>query len=120
MHRNARRNNNRQHRKIARKLLGAHAFVLERMMAIFAAVRREWEDAGLEEEEEEAETRMDGDVGMAIATLASLKLLLRVGAGGGADVMDRGGKWRVNVGWEVVRTMGRSMGIEVEEWLVES
>ncbi|KAG7285081.1 hypothetical protein NEMBOFW57_009701 [Staphylotrichum longicolle] len=27
------------HRKIARKLLGAHAFVLERMLAIFAAVR---------------------------------------------------------------------------------
>lgn len=127
-HRNARRNNNRQHRKIARKLLGAHAFVLERMLAIFAAVRREWgEDVRWTGGEEEGEDErggggagMDADVGMAIATLASLRLLVRVGGGGGADVMDRGGKWRVNVGWEVVRAMGRSMGIEVEEWLVES
>ena len=120
-----------KHRKIARKLLGAHSFVLERMMAIFAAVRTEWLDdrravmvvgsGGL-----------DGDVGMALATLASLRLLVRVGGagkgslggGGGAfggtgDVMDRGGKWRINVGWEVVRGLGRSIGVEVEEWLIE-
>ncbi|KAB5585764.1 origin recognition complex subunit 5 C-terminus-domain-containing protein [Coniochaeta sp. 2T2.1] len=120
VHRPARRNMNKQHRKIARKLLGAQAFVLERMLAIFAAVRREWDDRNPEEEQEEVETGMDGDVGMAIATLASLRLLVRVGGAGGADVMDRGGKWRVNVGWEVVRGLGRSMGIEVEEWLIES
>lgn len=119
VHRNARRNNNKQHRKIARKLLGAHAFVLERMLAIFASVRREWDDL-TPQEDDGWNVGMDGDVGMAIATLASLRLLVRVGGGGGgADVMDRGGKWRVNVGWEVVRGLGRSMGVEVEEWLVE-
>ncbi|KAL2018637.1 hypothetical protein VTK56DRAFT_540 [Thermocarpiscus australiensis] len=32
-----------KHKKIARKLLGAHAFVLERMLAIYAAVRGEWD-----------------------------------------------------------------------------
>jgi len=100
-----------KHRKIPRKLLGAHAFVLERMLAIFAAVRSEWvpEAAG--------SGAMDGDVAMALATLASLRLLLRVGGGG--DLMDRGGKWRVNVGWEVVRALGRSMEIEIEEWLID-
>ncbi|RKU43365.1 hypothetical protein DL546_006231 [Coniochaeta pulveracea] len=103
------------HRKIARKLLGAHAFVLERMMAIFAAVRREWED-GWEGDEVAGG---DADVAMAIATLASLRLLVRIGGAGGGDVLDRGGKWRVNVGWETVRGMGRSMGVEVEEWLVD-
>lgn len=103
------------HRKIARKLLGAHAFVLERMMAIFAAVRREW-DARWDGGELEGG---DADVGMAIATLASLRLLVRIGGAGGGDVLDRGGKWRVNVGWEVVRGLGRSMGVEVEEWLVD-
>lgn len=99
-----------KHRKIARKLLGAHAFVLERMMAIFATVRNEWAvgAGGL---------GMDADVGMALATLSSLRLLVRVGGGG--DPLDRGGKWRVNVGWEVVRGLGRSMGVEVEEWLIE-
>lgn len=103
------------HKRIARKLLGAHAFVLERMLAIFAAVRTEWI-----EEKRPAGTSsrgVDGDVGVALATLASLRLLSRVGVGG--DVMDRGGKWRVNVGWEVVRGVGRSMGVEVEEWLIE-
>ncbi|OIW27742.1 hypothetical protein CONLIGDRAFT_448974 [Coniochaeta ligniaria NRRL 30616] len=122
VHRPARRNMNKQHRKIARKLLGAHAFVLERMLAVFAAVRREWDGDHRSQEDDDDETGMgmDGDVGMAIATLASLRLLVRVGGTGGADVMDRGGKWRVNVGWEVVRGLGRSIGVEVEEWLVES
>ncbi|KAI0445681.1 origin recognition complex subunit 5 C-terminus-domain-containing protein [Xylaria telfairii] len=109
------------HRRIARKLLGPGVFVLERMVAIYVATRQEW--VGVDG----AKGGVDGDVGMAIATLASLRLLVRVGggtasaavgAGGGAD-LDRGGKWRVNVGWEVIRGVGRSMGIEVEEWLVE-
>lgn len=98
-----------KHRKIARKLLGAPAFVLERMMAIFTAVRIEW---GIGEGSVD-----DADVGMALATLSSLRLLIRVGGGG--DPLDRAGKWRVNLGWESVRGLGRSMGIEVEEWLIE-
>ncbi|KAK2612840.1 hypothetical protein QQS21_001120 [Conoideocrella luteorostrata] len=101
-----------KHRKIARKLLGGHAFVLERMMAIFEAVRDEWVPEG----SIIATAGLDGDVGMAIATLASLRLLVRVGAG---DLMDRAGKWRINVGWEAIRSIGRSIGVEVEEWLIE-
>ncbi|OAA58816.1 Origin recognition complex, subunit 5 [Cordyceps fumosorosea ARSEF 2679] len=104
----------RKHRRIARKLLGSHAFVLERMMAIFEAARGEWVDDG---------RRMpgggggvDGDVGMALATLVSLRLLVRVGTG---DMTDRSGKWRINVGWEAIRGIGRSIGVEVEEWLIE-
>lgn len=103
-----------KHRKIARKLLGAHAFVLERMMAIFVAVRGEW---GIDGGVGAGAAGMDADVGMALATLSSLRLLVRVGGGG--DPLDKGGKWRVNVGWEVVRGLGRSMGVEVEEWLIE-
>jgi origin recognition complex subunit 5 len=111
-----------KHRKIARKLLGAHAFVLERMMAIFEAVRREWcgEDKDCIANPAAAAVGaagLDADVAMAIATLSSLRLLVRVSGGG--DVMDRGGKWRINVGWEVIRGVGRSIGVEVEEWLIE-
>lgn len=108
-----------KHRKIARKLLGAHAFVLERMLAIFAAVRREWDPKSTCVAV--GSDAMDSDISMAIATLASLRLLTRVGGGvaGSADPMDHGGKWRVNVGWEVVRGLGRSIGVEVEEWLIE-
>ncbi|KAK0651377.1 origin recognition complex subunit 5 C-terminus-domain-containing protein [Cercophora newfieldiana] len=107
-----------KHRKIARKLLGAHAFVLERMMAIFTAVRGEWDAASFERD---GDAGADvADVGMAVATLASLRLLVRVGGQtAGGDPLDRGGKWRVNVGWEVVRGLGRSMGVEIEEWLIE-
>ncbi|TDZ40342.1 Origin recognition complex subunit 5 [Colletotrichum trifolii] len=101
-----------KHRKISRKLLGAHAFVLERMLAIFAALRSEWADGKLA-----VGGVVDGDVGMAISTLASLRLLLKVGTAG--DPMDRGGKWRINVGWDIIRGMGRSLGIEVEEWLID-
>ncbi|KAI1428399.1 origin recognition complex subunit 5 C-terminus-domain-containing protein [Xylaria sp. FL1777] len=115
-----------KHRRIARKLLGPGVFVLERMVAIYVATRQEWV-GGADDAKGGAAGGVDGDVGMAIATLASLRLLVRVGggavgaavgAGGGAD-LDRGGKWRVNVGWEIIRSVGRSMGVEVEEWLVE-
>lgn len=107
----------RQHRKIARKLLGAHAFVLERMLAIFAAVRGEWVDEDRAASLSGTRGALDADVAMALATLASLRLLNRVGVGG--DVMDRGGKWRINVGWEVIRGVGRSIGVEVEDWLID-
>lgn len=108
-----------KHRKIARKLLGAHAFVLERMMAIFTTVRHEWGIGvgGGGDDALDADADTDADVGMALATLSSLRLLVRVGAGG--DPLDRGAKWRVNVGWEVIRSLGRSMHVEVEEWLIE-
>ncbi|KAK0741680.1 origin recognition complex subunit 5 C-terminus-domain-containing protein [Apiosordaria backusii] len=120
------RKNGSQHRKIARKLLGAHAFVLERMLAIFAAVRAEW-DPGcrakirngmvVNNKGEGDGNGVDNDIYMSIATLASLRLLVKVGGGG--DVCDLGGKWRVACSWEVVRGLGRSVGVEVEEWLVE-
>jgi origin recognition complex subunit 5 len=85
------------------------------MLAIFHAVRGEWEADNKGGGEEG-----DADIGMAIATLASLRLLVRVGGGaGGGDLMDCGGKWRVNVGWEVIRGLGRGVGVEVEEWLIE-
>lgn len=81
-------------------------------MAIFEAVRTEWVAEG----KSIGASGVDGDVGMALATLASLRLLVRVGAG---DVMDRSGKWRINIGWEAVRGIGRSIGVDVEEWLIE-
>lgn len=131
-------------RKIARKLLGAHAFVFERMTAVLAALRSESAAVGVGgadgvTKEVTAASGTDADVAMAVATLASLRLLVRAGAagagataggvGGGAagttaaaagpDVLDRAGRWRINVGWDVVRAVGRSVGLELEDWLVE-
>lgn len=88
-------------------------------MAIFAALSSEWAaGAGIAPGPDGTlALPIDADVGVAIATLASLRLLVRVGLGG--DVMDRGARWRINVSWEAVRALGRSVGIEVEDWLVE-
>ncbi|ERS95027.1 hypothetical protein HMPREF1624_08516 [Sporothrix schenckii ATCC 58251] len=109
-----------KHRKIARKLLGAHSFTLERLMAIFVAVRSEWTRAPPVSAagRNSAAAIMDSDRNTAIATLASLRLIVRV-SGAASDPIDRAGKWRVNVGWEVVRSLGRSMGIEMEDWLID-
>lgn len=108
-----------KHRKIARRLLGAHAFVFERMLAIYVALRSEWA-AGtgrdMENHAKGAGSTVDCDVAMAVATLSSLRLLARVGGG---DPTDHGGRWRANVGWDVIRPLGRSMGIEVEDWLID-
>lgn len=51
-----------------------------------------------------------------IATLGRLGLVTRAGTGDG----EMGGeKWRANVGWEVVRGLGRAVGCEVENYLAE-
>ena len=53
-----------------------------------------------------------------IATLASLRLLVRMG-GGSADVLDGQTRWRINVGWEFVREVARSVRFDVENYLAE-
>jgi origin recognition complex subunit 5 len=100
-----------KHRKISAKLLGPQAFVLERMLAIFHAMRI---DAGVANG-----STSTADIPMAIATLASLRLVVRTSASANADALDAGAKWKVNVGWEVVRGMARSVGVEVEDFIIE-
>ncbi|KAK0127924.1 hypothetical protein ONS96_007422 [Cadophora gregata f. sp. sojae] len=109
-----------KHRKIARKLLGPQAFVLERMLAIFHAIRED-ADGGARGRGKTKGKRVEGaaDVQMAVATLASLRLLVRMGSAGSVDVLDAGTKYRVAVGWEVVRGIARSVGVEVEDYLAE-
>ena len=60
------------------------------------------------------------DVLSGLSTLVSLRLISKVGAlGGGADVLDGGARYRVHVGWDLVRSVARSVGIEIEEFVVE-
>ncbi|OBT62038.1 hypothetical protein VE03_08279 [Pseudogymnoascus sp. 23342-1-I1] len=97
-------------RKLNRKLLGPQAFVMERCLAIFWALREEASGAGRAE-------AGGADVLGAVAGLSSLRLLGKTSRV--ADALEGGCKWKVNVGWEVVRGVGRSVGIEVDEWIVE-
>lgn len=98
-----------KHRKISAKLLGPQSFVLERMLAIFHAVRV---DAGLA-----GAASGTADIPMEIATLASLRLVNRTNAT--TDPLDASTKWKVNVGWEVVRGIARSVGVEIEDFIIE-
>lgn len=51
-----------------------------------------------------------------IATLTSMRLLLKATA---LDPLDGAAKWKVNVAWEYVRSVARSVRFEIEEFVVE-
>lgn len=100
-----------KHRKISRKLLGPQAFIMERALAIYRAVL-------LDSNKNKLGLRGSGaDLGMAVATLASLRLIVKTSSV--ADALDGLTKWKVNVGWEVVRVLARSVGVEVEDYIVD-
>lgn len=61
----------------------------------------------------------EADIQMAVATLASLRLIAKMGSANAADTLDGGSRWRVAVGWEVVRGIARSVGVEAEDYLAE-
>jgi origin recognition complex subunit 5 len=107
-----------KHRKISRKLLGPQAFVLERMLAIFHAVKDDGDSRGRSGRGKEL-TGGAADIEMGIATLVTLRLLAKVGSANSVDTLEGGSKYRVAVGWEVVRGVARSVGVEAEDYLAE-
>ncbi|KAF1982164.1 hypothetical protein K402DRAFT_340860 [Aulographum hederae CBS 113979] len=92
-----------KHRKIPRHLLNPSAFPLDRLLAILHAILPH-------------DLPPTADIFTQIATLSSLRLLLRTGAAGG-DVLDAGCKWRVNFGWEYVSALGRNVQLEMADYL---
>ena len=94
-----------KHRKIQRKLLGPQAFVMERMLAIFHAILPYPIAGGT------------SDLMSQIATLASSKMLVKTSAM--ADILDSGTKWRINIGWEYIQVIARTIGFEIEGFLAE-
>ena len=105
-----------KHRKISRKLLGPQAFIFERMLAIFHAILTDANGRGKYSKiRRDSEVAGSSDVQMAIATLVSLRLIIRTSNSG--DVLEGGSKYRVAVSWDVVRAVARSVGIEPEDYL---
>lgn len=94
-----------KHRRISRHLLTPSPFSLDRLLAIFRSLL-------------EGSVPQLADIYTQIATLTSMRLLVRVGGAVGSDPLDAGARWRVNFGWEWVRGLGRTVGIEVGEYLV--
>ncbi|KAH7117628.1 origin recognition complex subunit 5 C-terminus-domain-containing protein [Dendryphion nanum] len=95
-----------KHRRISRHLLTPSPFSAERLLAIFRALVVD------------GPVPQVADVYTQIATLTSMRLLVRVGGAGSADLLDAGARWRVNFGFEWVRGLGRVVDIEVGEFLV--
>ncbi|POS87414.1 hypothetical protein EPUL_001180, partial [Erysiphe pulchra] len=100
-------------RKIPRKLLGAQAFVLERMLAIFHALCADADSLIESAEKSSLNNEMDisfcstingsANIQTAIATLVSLRLLTRSGNPNTGDVLDASIKYRVTIGWDMAR-----------------
>jgi origin recognition complex subunit 5 len=51
-----------------------------------------------------------------VATLTSLRLLIKSSA---ADPLEGIAKWKVNVGWDYIRAVARSVKFDIEDYLVE-
>lgn len=94
-----------KNRKIPRNLLHPSAFSLDRLLAILRAIVPH-------------EVLQNADLYAQISTLASLRLLSRAGPAA-ADMMDSNTKWRVGVGWDIVNSLARSVGLEITDYLAE-
>ena len=94
-----------KHRKISRHLLTPSPFPLDRLLAIFRGLI-------------DGTVPQVADLLTQVSTLTSMRLLVRVGGAASVDVLDTGAKWRVNFGWEFVRSLGRVVNLEVGEYLV--
>ncbi|KAF2810873.1 uncharacterized protein BDZ99DRAFT_462173 [Mytilinidion resinicola] len=92
-----------KNRKISRHLLMPSPFSLDRLLGILRAILPH-------------DLAQTADIYTQIATLSSIRLLVRTGAVG-ADVLDPGCKWRVNYGFEYVSKLGRSVDFEIGEYL---
>lgn len=84
-------------------MLSPSPFPLDRMLAILHAIIPH-------------DFPQSADLMTQIATLASLRLLVRAG-GVGADIIDASSKWKINCGWEFVATLGRGIGFEIRDYL---
>jgi origin recognition complex subunit 5 len=92
-----------KHRKIPRSMLAPSPIPLDRLLAILHAILPH-------------SPPQNADLLTQLATLSSLRLLLRAGTAG-TDVLDPSCKWRVNCGWDFVVGLGRSIGLEMRDYL---
>ncbi len=99
-----------QKRQVARHVLAPSAFTLDRLLSIVHAILPH-------------DFRSTIDVYTQIATLSSLRLLVRsgIGLGSGGDALEPGGKWRVGpaVSWEYVQGLARSLKFDVLDYVAE-
>jgi origin recognition complex subunit 5 len=97
-----------QVRKIPRHLLAASSFTLDRLLAILHAILPDDVRAGI-------------DISKQIATLTSLRLLVRAGSLGSSDPLEPGGKFRVGlyVTWDYALALARGLDFELADYTTD-
>lgn len=99
------RESNKGARKIPRHLLAPAAFPLDRLFAILHAILPH-------------DLTPTMDVYTQLATLCSLRLLVRSAVIGG-DVLESGGKWKVAFGWDYARRLAQGIGFDITDYVAE-
>jgi len=94
-----------KHRKIPRHLLSPSPFSLDRLFAILHAILPH-------------DLQPNIDVYTQLATLGSLRLLLRSGIIG-SDALEPGGRWKVNYGWEYANNLARGLDFAITDYVAE-
>lgn len=92
-------------RKIARHLLSPANFSIDRLFAILHAILPH-------------DLYPTIDVYTQVATLASLRLLLRSGMVG-ADLLEPGARWKVGFGLDFAKNLARNIGFDLVDYLVD-
>jgi origin recognition complex subunit 5 len=97
-----------QNRKLPRHLLAPTPFPLDRLLSILYAILPH-------------DFRSTIDIYAQIATLASLRLLVRAGGIGGSDALEAGGKWKVGpaVSWEYVQGLAQTLDFALLDYVAE-
>lgn len=97
-----------QNRKLPRHLLAPTPFPLDRLLSIFQAILPH-------------DFRSTIDVYSQIATLSSLRLLVRAGGVGGGDPLEPGGKWKTGpaVSWEYIQNLARTLDFGLVDYIAE-
>ncbi|KTW26135.1 hypothetical protein T552_03028 [Pneumocystis carinii B80] len=89
---------------ISQRLIGPKSFVLERMLTIFLAIQSN-------------EDILTFDIYTQIENLATLKMIIRTSLT--SDKLDSASRWKVNVSWNFVQKIAKSVGFELEDYLIE-
>ena len=108
--------------QIQRRLMGAQAFPIERLLAIFPVIATAaTATTGTTTITAAAATQQLGgsvDIQAQIATLTALRLLARTSSAA-LDPLDGVAKWKVNVGWEYIRGIARSVKLDIEDFMAD-
>ncbi|ODQ80521.1 hypothetical protein BABINDRAFT_160795 [Babjeviella inositovora NRRL Y-12698] len=125
------RGNSKAAARISNRMLAASPFDLERLLAILHAIYQENYDGKLvvsfdDEGKGETETSLASgalvntiDVESQIATLISLRLIVKTGNGVHGDLLAGKVRLRCNVGWSFIAGLAKDIGMDVEGYILE-